>query len=110
MTQRLRVLASPGLADRFANPYTWHLYSNIKHSRVHDFTYTNVVARAYDVVHFHWPEEPLNYEASALTTSMRLARASFGRYTIFGRMMDAFPPSKADSGKHLQRSSMVTLP
>ncbi|MFZ0962214.1 MAG: glycosyltransferase [Terriglobia bacterium] len=55
----MRVLASPGLGARESNPYTWLLYSRLA-CRVEDFSYSRAAWKSYEVVHFHWPEAPLN--------------------------------------------------
>ncbi len=55
----MRVLASPGLGARESNPYTWLLYSRLA-CRVEDFSYSRAAWKSYEIVHFHWPETPLN--------------------------------------------------
>ncbi len=55
----IRVLASPGLGARESNPYTWLLYSRLA-CCVEDFSYSRAAWKSYEIVHFHWPETPLN--------------------------------------------------
>ena len=79
----MRVLAFPAFASRANNPYTSSLYDAIRRSRVsvHEYGAGAVLSRAYDILHVHWPEVPLNrgtfgspLRARAFLTAIDLVR------------------------------------
>jgi beta-1,4-mannosyltransferase len=62
---RLKVLAYPGPASRELNPYTWLLYSHMgSQVEVGEFDLRHALRGAYDIIHLHWPELPLNTGSS----------------------------------------------
>jgi beta-1,4-mannosyltransferase len=60
-SDRLRVLAWPGVGARPVNPYTWLLYTHLTSLgvEVREFTVARALRGGYDVLHVHWPEKAL---------------------------------------------------
>ena len=67
----LSVLASPGLAVREHNPYTWLLYSQMQ-CTVDDFSLSRAFMGRYEVLHLHWPEIGFNASPDAARAYLQL--------------------------------------
>ena len=55
----MRVLAAPGSALRFLNPYCHQLYSNME-AEVVEYSWRAALRGGYAIYHLHWPETELN--------------------------------------------------
>jgi glycosyltransferase involved in cell wall biosynthesis len=54
----VRVCATPALASRAGDPYTFLLYSAVEEAGavVDELSWPKLLRHRYDIVHFHWPE------------------------------------------------------
>lgn len=61
MIDSLHILAWPAFKAKLS-PYNRLLYTNMQHlgATVEEFSIWRVIARHYDIVHFHWPEYCVN--------------------------------------------------
>lgn len=56
----MKVIAWPAFKTRYANPYTWLLYSNMPETvAVSEFSAKNLLRERFDIFHLHWPVETL---------------------------------------------------
>jgi beta-1,4-mannosyltransferase len=55
----MRILASPALALRSLNPYSFLLYSNMR-AEVVEYSWRACLHGSYEIFHLHWPETELN--------------------------------------------------
>ncbi|MEL7052487.1 MAG: glycosyltransferase [Cyanobacteria bacterium J06588_5] len=56
----MKVIAWPAFKTRYANPYTWLLYSNMPETvSVSEFSLKLLLQEKFDVFHLHWPVETL---------------------------------------------------
>ncbi|HBL12377.1 MAG TPA: glycosyltransferase [Cyanobacteria bacterium UBA11162] len=81
----MRVIAEPAFKDRYANPYTWLLYTQMTHLGVDidEFSPLKLLQNKYAIWHRHWPERNLNNsniavaiaKTQALLFLMKIARS-----------------------------------
>lgn len=56
----MKVIAWPAFKTRYANPYTWLLYSHMPETvSVREFSSKLLLQERFDVFHLHWPVETL---------------------------------------------------
>lgn len=69
----MKVIAWPAFKTRYANPYTWLLYSHMPETvSVREFSSKLLLKERFDIFHLHWPVETLVRHPSVWMARMRV--------------------------------------
>ena len=69
----MKVIAWPAFKTRYANPYTWLLYSHMPETvSVTEFSLKQLLRERFDVFHMHWPVETLVRHPNIWIARMRV--------------------------------------